>query len=203
MRELYTEKEVMSVVELEPQQRTIKINMNPYARGGGVRTFYLGFPYMQFYWLNRQLHLTFSKKPIQDLEKDNFTFPFIPNIWLADFRVCLRIPSYRGFSRNVSENVKKAIGIFWQQRFYFDPRWYGLWTMPGIFEKNETMSTRREDVLQQVTNTLEAWDRKDPEYIMDLDWVHSIKNPVSHLKNRKSLCALSNMRFTNRKSMHR
>ena len=134
MREIYKEG-CLYVVEFPPQQRTIKIDLRQKKKGQQVtQTFYLGFPYMQFYWNGSSLHLSFTKKPVKDITKNRVSFPFLPNIWLGSIKICLGFHEF--FTGDPEGDIKKAIRVFWEQHFYFNDCWYGPWILPGLFERN-------------------------------------------------------------------
>jgi len=201
MREIHSENNVYAV-EFAPQYRTIKIDRRGW-RKQKTDTFYLGFPYMQFYWYAAQLHLTFSKKPVQNLEKDEVAFPFLPNVWVDPFRVCLRIRSNQ-ITEDLKKNMKTAIELFWEQHFYLSDDWYGPWLLPDLFEINPKIAKSLWLIRhRKVIKTFRTWEKrskKDPEYIMNLNWPHIIKNPLRYVVGKK-LLPLRGMEFAG--SLHR
>ena len=173
------------IVESPPQLRTIKViapNDSGEVSVGQHYTFYLGFPYMQFYLGiegDESLHLTFSKKSVQNIEQDEVCFPFLPNVYSRSLRVCLRV----GKGTKL-ETMEKAVEKFWNSRFYVWPSWLGCWLVPDVISKNDPaefeLKPPGSEFCQVAINQFRAWEegsrKEGVNFISNLDWPCYFKN---------------------------
>ena len=144
--------------------------------------FRLGFPYVQFYFQDADsfddaddLYLTFSKKPVKSIEDSKVCFPFLPNIYSNNLKVCL----------GISGNILSDIEYFWESSFYVWTSWYGIWAVPsgikkynlGDFDRFFRASHRFCDM---ALRQFEAWEegtkREGVDFISNLRWPKMFKN---------------------------
>ena len=194
--------ERLLAAESSPQLRTIKVRQShDYDKRGlpAVHTFYLSFPYMQFYLSkDRKLFLTFSKKPVLNVKKNKVHFPFLPNVYSQDSKVCLGVHPIEGFP--TEEDVEKAIGKFWNTSFYLDLGWFGSWSIPvGIrkieldFEYYESgeEATFETEVIEQFRAWEKGTRKKGVDFISKLRWPCPFYNLSNFLTGSPRRAALS------------
>jgi len=185
--------ENLLVAETPPQLRTIKVRWdNDEELPAKDYTFYLSFPYMQFYLTESWVHLSFSKQPVLDIEKDEISFPFLPNVYIHSLGVCLEIDliymadnrrAHRKRSvRRPNERVmEKVVEEFWNSGFYVHSDWYGCWAVPDAIRKNNLTPGIPDEVLcGEAVEQFRAWEegtrKEGVDFISNLDWPHTFKN---------------------------
>lgn len=182
------------VAESTPQIRTIKVDRPHFKEGSGYKweyfTFQLGFPYMQFYLQGQTLYLSFSKKPVQNLEEDDVSFPFLPNIYGGGLRVCLPLEDIfyteRGYKAVDEQTMEQAVERFWNSSFYVEIAWVGLWLVPDGIRKHDMDAcgsrerSGKNKFCGQALEQFKAWEegtrKEGVDFISNLDWPHTFKN---------------------------
>jgi len=186
LRTFYQSEGKLLAAESPPQLRTIKVMRSKKDVDSLNRTFYLGFPYMQFYLTKEPcLYLSFSKKPVRRVAQDEIYFPFLPNVYSAKLKVCLA--AHRAFEdytfSPTEQTMEKVVEMFWDSRFYANTFWFGCWAVPEAIRKND------ENFYDAVTKQFKAWEKgtkkEGVDFISNLDWPHAFKNFPRLLKSKK------------------
>ena len=137
----------ITVVECEPQVRTVKLNHRPswYRK---VRTFSLPFPYLQFVLFDGTLSVSVRSHPAKSHKDPSYHLP-LPNLYAFSGRVC----------QNPRKTIENAISTFWFSTFGISESWVGSVICDHIFPGRDTVET------------FETWQSCSPDYMLNhIDW---------------------------------
>lgn len=140
------------MVEYEPHCRMVLMNRNQ-----NKMHYWLSFPYMQFTKSNQKLYVTFSKAPVNNETREDWTvlyFPLLPDIRF-DCEAAIGCGAV-----GVTE-LDKLISLWWSYYMTISSQWKGCQLLSGTLMKNY--------------KKWEQMTRNNPEFIMDVEFKEEVK----------------------------